>query len=620
MLNSLYELGKLWIEKENLDDIEVLVDDVQLSKSTERVIIIELNWDNEDSFEFNNVLTVEFNPRNNLKYLYKKGAANNKPYIMPTALISDKTKSKAKSTFKSKIIQWFDEYSNQDIFVNISQCLNENEDEISNIIADHFMEIDSKIRNNVLLTLRFTRDNELFYLGDLDIFKEYFLKNSFERYGAENRSKGMGTCLLCGEYCQVFGTVTNTIGFGFSTPEKQGNVQGFNIENQWKQVPICKDCAIYLEAGKKFVETYLSFSEYGLRYLVIPNFLFRSDESFDIFYELITFVDSENSYEEVSSLEKDFNELISDLDDLLEFKFLFYGIDNKAFDILFYVESSLPSWINKIHNYQGEIKDYSIFSEDILKYVYGKKARGNLNDWLVEKKYNSIKPKNWYLSFLRDFLSQWDNTKKKYFYNKRFFEIVESVMCGKPIDLDYLMFCFMNKLRSDWKNGNFQLFYLNVLKSLALIFLFNKLDLIKGENSMVFDTGDIDVENIINNLNSDDKKASFYLGILTRYLVSVQYARSNSSSFEKKLWDFSLDERRIRELYPKVISKLRQYNVAYSDLETVISFNMSNSENNWKLNKDETSYYFVLGYTLAKIFKEKSDEDKEKIDETNTEE
>ena len=132
---------------------------------------------------------------------------------------------------------------------------------------------------------------------------------------------------------------------------------------------------------------------------------------------------------------------------------------------------------------------------------------------------------------------------------------------------------------------------------------------------MVFETDDIDVESIIKNLNSYDKKSSFYLGVLTRYLVSIQYARSNSSSFEKKLWDFSLDEKRIKQLYSKVISKLRQYNVACSNLEAIISFNLSNSDGNWKLNKEETSYYFVLGYTLAKIFKEKSDEDKEKSNE-----
>lgn len=620
LLNSLYELGKLWIEKENLDDIEVLVDDVQLSKSTEKVIIIELDWNSEDSFEFNRVFRVEFNPKNNLRYLYKKGAANNKPYIMPSALISDKTKAQAESTFESKIIKWFDEYYTEDIFVNIGECLDKHKDEIKKGITEKFMGIKPKNRNNVLLTLRFVHDNESFYLGDIDIFKKYFLKNSFERYGdEENRPHGMGNCLLCGEYCQVFGTVTNSIGFGFSTPEKQGNVQGFNINNQWKQVPICKDCAIYLEAGKKFVETYLSFSEFGLRYLVIPNFLLKSEESFNIFHDLITFVDTNNSYEDVSSLEKDFNEMIGELEDILEFKFLFYGIDNKAFDILFYVESSLPSWLNQIYKSQEEIIAYSIFSEDLLKEIYSKDAEGNIID-LLHSENNPVKTKNWYISFLRDFLSH-HQTKKKYFYNKRFFNIVESIMCAQLIDLDYLMFCFMSKLRQDWKNRWIKQFYMDVLKSLALILLFNKLNLIKGERNMAFETEELDVESVVNTLDTFDKKSSFYLGILTRYLVSIQYARSKSSSFEKKLWDFSLDEKRIKQLYPKVISKLRQYNVAYSDLESIVSYNLSNSDSNWKLNKDETSYYFVLGYTFANIFKERSDEEKEKsVDKTNIDE
>ena len=64
------------------------------------------------------------------------------------------------------------------------------------------------------------------------------------------------------------------MGFAFSTPEKKGNVPGFDVNNQWKLLPICSDCALYLNAGKNFVEKYLNFKEFGLNYYVIPNFVF----------------------------------------------------------------------------------------------------------------------------------------------------------------------------------------------------------------------------------------------------------------------------------------------------------------------------------------------------------
>ena len=56
-----------------------------------------------------------------------------------------------------------------------------------------------------------------------------------------------------------------------------------------------------------------------------------------------------------------------------------------------------------------------------------------------------------------------------------------------------------------------------------------------------------------------------------------------------------------------VINKLREYNVAYLELEENISKNLINSEGNWKLNRDETSYFFVLGFTIP-YFKKNNNE------------
>ena len=41
LLNSLYELGKLWIEKENLETIDVLLDAEKLKRRTKKVILVE---------------------------------------------------------------------------------------------------------------------------------------------------------------------------------------------------------------------------------------------------------------------------------------------------------------------------------------------------------------------------------------------------------------------------------------------------------------------------------------------------------------------------------------------------------------------------------------------------
>lgn len=138
-----------------------------------------------------------------------------------------------------------------------------------------------------------------------------------------------------------------------------------------------------------------------------------------------------------------------------------------------------------------------------------------------------------------------------------------------------------------------------------LLVLMFKLNLIKGVESMDID-GEFSLESL---LNSPDKKASFLLGALTKRLLNVQYRELGSNPFYNKLWGLSLDQKKIKKLYPMVINKLREYNIAYLELEENISKNLINSESNWKLNRDETSYFFVLGFTMPYFEKNNKKED-----------
>ena len=113
-------------------------------------------------------------------------------------------------------------------------------------------------------------------------------------------------------------------------------------KDQWKQVPICNKCGVYLEAGKKFVQKYLSFNLFTLKYYVIPNFLFKSDsDEYEEFYNNITYYSEEphnkpKKYEDTLLTEEDdFYESIKEMDDVVEFKFLFYEFRaGKFLDIL----------------------------------------------------------------------------------------------------------------------------------------------------------------------------------------------------------------------------------------------------------------------------------------------
>ena len=86
-------------------------------------------------------------------------------------------------------------------------------------------------------------------------------------------------------------------------------------------MPICSDCALYLNAGKNFVEDYLDFSEFGLRYYVIPNLLFDSEKGFDKLYQIIQLFKTEENLDsaDVCDIENKLDKIVKRFDDVAEF-------------------------------------------------------------------------------------------------------------------------------------------------------------------------------------------------------------------------------------------------------------------------------------------------------------
>ena len=195
---------------------------------------------------------------------------------------------------------------------------------------------------------------------------------------------------------------------------------------------------------------------------------------------------------------------------------------------------------------------------------------------------------NWYKRFLRDFIN--------YFSRKIYIDTVVDILNNKKLDYNFFLSQIMSKIRSDWRNEENFSIKITVLKSLMLIILLTDLDLIKGGKFMNSMYGEFNI-NLL--LNSPSKKATFLLGVLTKKLMNIQYRELRSTPFYNKLWGLSLDEKKIQKLYPMVIDKLYQYDANYySKLEKEITKNLAEANDNWNLNRDETSYFFVLGFTL----------------------
>lgn len=615
LIGALYNLGKFVVEKEELDDVDVFQDTAKLKSRTKTVLLINLENKN-GNFKYKGIIEEQLSKNDTKKFLYKGGPPNGVDFS-PASLIT----SKAESTFKSRVLKWFK--THKDHFLNkIEDTLNENNEQIILDLEEKFKIIGKEDRNNVLLTISIQEDNKKKYLNDYPIFGQILLKEAVERYHylkSIGESSGKGICYLCDDETEVYGFVPNAFGFSFSTADKRGNVPNLIQTDQWKQVPICRNCAVYLEAGKKFVQEYLSFNLFTLKYYVIPNFLFKGDlEEFEEFYDNIMYYFEEKSdgikrYEETLLSDEDvFYESIKEMDDVVEFKFLFYELKGggKFLDILNYIESVLPSWIKNIHNSQDHAQGDILFNEYNVKLNFGSKNDGNFIELKSNQTKNYITQNNWYAGFLRDFFSSKTN--------KNFLDIISSIVGRKPINKDFLISHFMKKIRKAHRT-NLENDYITkslTIEALMLYMFLNDLNLLRGVEKMKIGShkeegNEKDFFEVYGEfINTPDKKAAFLMGLITKRLTAIQYRALGATPFMTKLWGLSLDQKKIQKLYPMIINKLREYKAAYPDIEEFLSINLLKSNENWKLSGDETSFYFVLGFTLNGIFKSKKDGDK----------
>lgn len=604
LLNSLYKLGKLWYEEESLDSISILLDDKKLTNFS-HVITVDLNTISKNFFEFKEVTYREFDFSDKMNYLYKFGSSRGTDITPSCKIRGDKH---INESLNNRFYKWFENNAHDEFLNAILDCLKSNKYLIYENCMAKYSNLISNNHNEVLLSLRVFEGNECKYIGDYDIFKNFILEESYKKYYtlSQNEIKGQGVCLLCCQEKELFGSVPNSMSLSFSTPEKIGNTPNFNLKDNWKQSSICGECALYLEAGKKFTEKYLEFKEVGFshRYYVIPNFLFKSEKSFKMLYNYFKRFENDKNYKNIAFWEDHFQKLMFKFDDVLEFKFLFFDLIKGAFVIRSYVESVLPSRLGEIYKLQNEIISLNIFSESIMKEILSKDKQGNLVQFFNSDKTNKVKSSdsNWYLLFLKNFLKQPDF--------KFYLEIISSVLGDKKLNYNLLLSKFMSMIRKNWIKGKNYDVSILTLESLALLLFFANLKLIGGK-FMELNNDNID-KNIMNSiLNAPDKNATFLLGVLTRKLAYEQYEQLKSSPFINKLWGLSLDQKKIQKLYPMVLNKLQAYKkwFKYKDLEEEISINLINSENNWNLSRDETSYYFVLGFTLAYEFDNLNNED-----------
>jgi len=520
----------------------------------------------------------EYDEEKGEKCLYSGGPPNGCD-LTPSSRITDKETPKTYERMKN----WFETYGdkNQTLSVIGSEYSQKRvEDDIMEKIKDLGDE-------NGLLTVKLGEK----YLNEIEgvgaILEEAFYEN-FQKKGVV--SKGEGVCCLCGKE-------KNLVGFGFPysfyTVDKKGFAQGFKPENSYKMLPLDIECATKLYVGKDFVEKYLRYRFYGNRLYVYPKFITAKtkDRVMKKIVELER-LKVEHYDKGLLTEEENFSEMIKDEKDHLTLIFMIGSEKGggKYLDVNKYMESVLPSWINKLYTGLKNVYQLEMFSEgELIKLGKLGKEPGHFRNYLKNKKRPEFS--------LTSILTSTEKQPARGFFNG--YDMLSSLISGNPITESALISAADSKFKYAYKQGWNTVLTELALKSVLLIKLMKYLE----DEKMP----DGDVEGL---LDTPGKKAAFYEGVLVGHLMYAQYKRLKNTPFEKKLYGLNMTVDRIKERYKDVISKLRQYQKAYPELESKASENMIIAEKEgWGIKPEEAGYYFTLGYTLhTKFYETKEDE------------
>ena len=607
MIEAIRNIGEYALEKnrKSVDEpLEILLDN-PANRNTKNILFILL--DNKDGeFKYHGVEIEEYSRDKLKKYLYRKGSGARGPDVTPTSMVTEIEK-----TFDIKILSWFKRYisdkNNQYDFIKKINLALENSKK--KIIQD--LKEKSEKENNII-SFKINGD----YLGDIEIFKNILVseakKNYYKKFDKISKSEEK-LCSVCkGKNKEVYGFVST---FNFYTVDKPGFVSGgFQQKDTWKNYPVCLNCALTLEEGKKYSEDNLNFKFYDFNYLLIPKFIkgVKEDIQKDIFKKIELQKDPRFGKKVIKLLtndEKEVLETMSEQENYLNNNFLFYsapkGFNGAVFNILLYIEDILPSRLKRLFEVKEIVDQEEIFKNCIVPIFndQGKKV--------------GEQPLEFNFGILRIFFPR---ISKNRTFNKYFLDITNKIFTNKLVEYDFLLNFIVKKIRDDFTKDYST--KIDTLKGFMLLNYLKEFKILKFKEEVKMETEklfmqekqerkekiELFFDKFSNFFNSNVKKAIFLEGVISQYLLNIQYQERKATPFRVKLKGLKLDEKQIKKLLPEIQNKLEEYGKNYyRDLETVISNYFVLSGNDWNLTNDEISFYFTLGMNLSNLFKKEKE-------------
>ena len=637
MLREVWLLGGLSKDR----DIEVFVQVADLLKYEKvKILLIKIKVDG-NKMNFDGIIAEDLDEYKAKKLLFRT-TRHRRFYSSITDKITFKKKELSDlELIKEKLEKIFNRWKNwfkkakdiplakedKDFLKNLKKLLFNKKAEILDELASEVSQLGSQLRTRIktittIISIKIVEDNSEKYIGDIKVFRDVFkfivLNEYLTRYGIKYHGK-KSICILCNSKKEV----APLSPFPIFTVDKMGFAYELMREYAWKQLPICIDCFIKLESGKRILEEKFRYDLIdGLFYYVIPSaidiYKFKS-----IMKVFLTKLDRIEVNEEKDILQTA-GELINAEDYITsyvihkQYELLLTYVFCKRktggyFDVVGYAADVPPSWLRKIHMSLNAVSKDELFSESSLKKLLGKDWVGNLirSEHIISR----ARTKRGRLGVLFYFI--------QLLFDQPLIVLIR-ILSRRKIAEKYVFKAFNRKLRNAFIKDSWE----GTLLTLISFFLY--LFLIKlGVLTMISHHAEPRVKNMSEELLTKDnidsfftrynvaftnasRRASFLVGVFVKFLLDVQYAQRKETPFWSKLYTLRLNVKRLKKIFTEAVNKLHEYGITYKELQQRVAQELVAADNeSWDITDDEISYFFTLGLSLGALFKKRKEEKSE---------
>jgi len=601
-------------ESKNLETVDLYIENMFPGKDYQMLLLVfELvNQNGELTCEYKgiDIEKVSAEKEEYRKFAYRKGSARGGDITFSTKISSPvKTKISGlkETTFKNILAFNREVHKDINIFRSLRNCFTENEPKIVGEIDKRFINFTKDETVSTGLSFKIIENGEEKYLREYNLIKELIILSgsttNYTHAGIESKSINKVSSVSGLMFNNIYGFAAP---FKYSSPDKPGFISGFfNKKLNWRNYPISSEETLKLEIGRKYIQQNLTGYFYGNEYMTVPHPIIKTNlqDLKSIVKLLKTAFDDEKQAknEKKKRAEDRVQKIIAEQKNYFNLDILFFIEDKKtgAISINLMLEEILPSRFRKLFIDAPEIVNKNPFFKNAI----------------------TIKKE------LQDLVFSYQIVKG--FFDKNFLDVVQKLFLGKNLSQEYIFENIIGIIRKNHNaaktsDGWVEPMNWTVLKAIMLISYLQELKVInynqnynymeiestqKKESSFNLEGFNEFVKTNSNFLDSDIKVGIFSVGVLVRFLYSIQSQSLNTSNppFENKLKGYKLNPEILMKVYTEALDKIQKYqknNYVYTDLREIINSNfiLKTHELN-KMSNNELSFYFVAGLEMGKQFK-----------------